>query len=99
MVIVVAQLRSCFAAVRIRCKSPKQFLSPLIQQAVPHSPDHHRLRAVPGVPDHLALPRPLQHEPQTAPHDRARHRQMTISGVVHTPLMPSAHWTKFLGNE
>ena len=55
MVIVVAQLRSCFAAVRTRCKSPKQFPSSLIQQAVPHSPDHHRLRAVPGVPGHLEL--------------------------------------------
>ena len=71
-------MRSCFAAVRSRCKSPKQ--------SAPHSPDHHRLLSVPGVPDHLELPEPLRQEPQTAPHDRARHRQMPISGVVDTAL-------------
>ena len=38
---------------------------------------------------HLGLLGPLQHEPQTAPHDRARHRQTPISGVGDTPLMPS----------
>ena len=55
MVIAVAQLRSCFAAVRTRCKSPKQSPSPLAQQPVPHSPDHHRLRTFPGVLGHLEL--------------------------------------------
>ena len=77
------------------CKSSKQSPSPLIQQSVPHSPDHHRLLTVPGAPHHLKLSEPLRHEPQTSPHDRARHRQTPIRSVVHTPLMPSAHWTKF----
>ena len=30
-------------------------MSLVIQQAVPHRPDHHRLLPVPGVPDHLEL--------------------------------------------
>ena len=56
--------------------------------------DSTELALIVGEPNatvhHLELPGPLQHEPQAAPNDRARHRQMPISGVGDKPLMPSS---------
>ena len=50
--------RSCFAAVRTSCKSPKQSVSLVIQQSVPHRPDHHRLLTVPACPTTSNFPDP-----------------------------------------
>ena len=90
---------ACAGAASPRCAPAasrrKQSVSPLAQQSVPHRPDHHRLLTVPGVPGHLELPGPLQHEPQAVPHQQPRYRQMPITGGVDTPLMPSVSWAKF----
>ena len=73
----------------------REALHPRHLLGVARRPSGYRLLSVPGVPNHLELPGPLQYEPQTAPHDRAICRHMPIDGVVDTPLMPSVYWTKF----
>ena len=80
----------------------KQSVSLVIQQSVPHRPDHHRLLTVPCVPGHLELPGPLRHEPQAVPHHQPRYRQMPINGVVHRPLTHITHinpaWLAVISN-